>query len=269
MVSIIVPLYNQAEYLPETLDSVLKQTTADWECIIVNDGSLDNAEEVAKQYVERDSRIKYYYKENGGLSDARNYGIAKSSGEYILPLDADDMIAPSYVQKAASVLDNNSSVKVVYCIAELFGEQSGVWDLPPYSFEGLLYNNMIFCTAMYRRSDYLQTDGYSLEMSALEDWDFWLTLLEKGGDVYQIPEVCFLYRIRLGSMVRSVDKELNNSLKMKIYIRHLNTYIKYWGYPFELIEYKEKYLSLIEGRNYKLMKKLYAPVKNMRALLKI
>ena len=75
LVSIIVPCYNQAQYLPETLDSVLAQTYPYWECIIVNDGSPDNTEEIAKHYCEKDSRFKYVYKENGGLSSARNVSL--------------------------------------------------------------------------------------------------------------------------------------------------------------------------------------------------
>ena len=93
IVSIIVPCYNYAALFREALDSVLAQTYDDWECIIVNDGSTDDTEEIALQYCQKDERFIYFYKENGGHSSARNYGIKKSKGEYILPLDPDDKIA--------------------------------------------------------------------------------------------------------------------------------------------------------------------------------
>ena len=90
-VSVIVPCYNQGEYLADALESVLYQTFTDWECIIVNDGSSDNTEEVANKFCELDKRFKYISQTNQGVSAARNNGIKASSGTYILPLDGDDV----------------------------------------------------------------------------------------------------------------------------------------------------------------------------------
>ena len=100
IISVVIPCYNQAEFLPETLDSLIAQDYRDWEGIIVNDGSLDNTEEVALTYLKKDRRLKYIKKENGGLSSARNCGIEHASGEFILPLDSDDIIKPEYLSKA-------------------------------------------------------------------------------------------------------------------------------------------------------------------------
>ncbi|GAT62863.1 glycosyltransferase family 2 protein [Paludibacter jiangxiensis] len=98
LISIIVPCYNQAQYLPEALDSVLAQTYTNWECIIVNDGSPDNTEEVAKIYCNKDSRFKYIFKENGGLSSARNFGFQFAGGEYLQFLDCDDILSSNKLQ---------------------------------------------------------------------------------------------------------------------------------------------------------------------------
>ncbi len=95
LISVIVPCYLQAEYLDECLQSVYDQTYSNWECIIVNDGSLDNTEEIAKRWLEKDNRFRYIYKENGGLSSARNAGIREAKGEWIQFLDSDDMIHKS------------------------------------------------------------------------------------------------------------------------------------------------------------------------------
>ena len=92
LVSIIVPCYNQARYLPDALASVASQTYPHWECIIVNDGSLDHTSEVARQWLEKDDRFKYVEKQNGGLSSARNAGLKVAKGEYIQLLDADDLL---------------------------------------------------------------------------------------------------------------------------------------------------------------------------------
>ena len=92
LISVIVPCYNQAQYLDECLQSVLDQTYQNWECIIVNDGSPDHTEEVANKWLEKDPRFRYIDKENGGLSSARNAGLKEAKGEWIQFLDCDDKI---------------------------------------------------------------------------------------------------------------------------------------------------------------------------------
>ena len=111
-VSVIVPCYNQAQYLDEALQFVIDQTYNNWVCIIVNDGSIQNTEEVAKKWVEKDARFTYLYKKNGGLSSARNTGIEKAKGNYILPLDADDKISNEYLELAINKFINDDTIKV-------------------------------------------------------------------------------------------------------------------------------------------------------------
>ncbi len=113
-VSIIVPCYNQADYLPEALGSVLQQTCEQWECIVVNDGSEDTTEEVAQQWVKKDARFKYINIPNGGLSNARNTGIEAASGIYILPLDSDDKLGENYLELALDAFNSEPKLKVVY-----------------------------------------------------------------------------------------------------------------------------------------------------------
>lgn len=98
-VSIIVPCYNLAQYLDEALQSIYNQTYIDWECIIVDDESQDHTKEVAQNWVAKDSRFVYLYKENEGVSSARNFGIEKANSEYILTLDADDKYEASFLEK--------------------------------------------------------------------------------------------------------------------------------------------------------------------------
>ena len=130
LISVIVPCYNQAQYLDECLQSVLEQTYQNWECIIVNDGSPDNTEEVVKKWTEKDPRFKYLKKENGGLSSARNAGIKAAEGEWILPLDADDKIGDRYLELAEK--EFGESYTVIYCKAEKFCVQQVVWDFPSF-----------------------------------------------------------------------------------------------------------------------------------------
>ncbi len=205
LVSIIVPCFKQAEYLSEALDSVLSQTYPNWECVIVNDGSPDNTEEIANLYLEKDNRIKYVSQENKGLATARNAGIANSQGEYILPLDADDLIAPTYIEKAIERFTQHPETKLVYCKGHTFGNSNSPMNYVDYNYDTFIWGNCIFCSAVYKRSDYNQTNGYNPNMvHGLEDWDFWLSLLKKDDVVYRIDEVLFYYRVKETSMVREL-----------------------------------------------------------------
>jgi glycosyltransferase involved in cell wall biosynthesis len=207
-VSIIVPCYNQAQYLPEALQSVFDQKYENWECIIVNDGSPDHTEEVAQEWVSKDSRFIYLYKENGGLSSARNAGIAIAKGEFILPLDADDRIGKDYTSLAMKAFQDDESLKLVYCKADKFGEESGSWDLPDFSLFNLARRNMIFCSAFYRKQEWERVEGYDINMIyGLEDWEFWISILKNGGEVKCLVEVGFYYRVKSISMAKGINSE--------------------------------------------------------------
>ena len=108
LVSVIIPCYNQAQYLPDALGSVLAQTYPHWECIVVNDGSPDNTEEVAQQWCEKDNRFRYLHKQNGGLSSARNAGLDAAKGDYIQFLDADDAIHSEKLEIQTGTLQNSA-----------------------------------------------------------------------------------------------------------------------------------------------------------------
>ena len=228
IVSIIVPCYNQADYLPETLDSVLKQTFQEWECIVVNDGSPDNTSEVAGRYVKLDPRFKLVESENKGLSGARNTGIRASSGRFILPLDSDDIIMPRYIQLAMERFERFPETKLVYCQAKKFGVVKEFWELPDYDWNKFIFNNSIFCSCIYRRGDFDKTAGYNENMKVgFEDWDFLLGFLHKEDVVYQIPKALFLYRVKRVSMTTSDVSENREALAWQIIDNHPEIYREY------------------------------------------
>ena len=229
MISIIVPCYNVAEFLHETLDSILAQSYSDWECIIVDDGSSDSTAEIAKKYSQKDSRFKYINQENKGLAGARNTGVKNSCGKYILPLDGDDLIDSLYIEKAVKILEEKADVKVVYAFARFFGAKSNKWRLRDYSYKQLLLGNRIFCSCIYRRVDYDRVNGYDENMPVYEDWDFLIRLLYPDGKAFRIPEVMFFYRARRGSLTNSADSA-KKCLDAKKYIfkKNINIYIKYF-----------------------------------------
>lgn len=197
LISVIVPCFNQGAFLAETLNSVLGQTYSNWECIIVDDGSEDDTSVVAAVFVKRDVRFSYIKQANQGPSIARNNGIASSKGTYVLPLDSDDIIDPTYLEKAIDYFKDHPDTKVVYCRADKFGEEHGEWLLPQYSYDALIRSNCLFVSCIYLRKDFDQVGGYNPEMnSGLEDWEFWLELLRPNDKVHQINEILFHYRIR-------------------------------------------------------------------------
>ena len=109
LISIIVPVYNVEEYLKQCLDSILEQTLSHFEVILVNDGSPDSSGDICREYVAKDSRFHYFEKENGGLSDARNYGIERARGEYLTFIDSDDYIDPLHLEYLYNTLMNNDA----------------------------------------------------------------------------------------------------------------------------------------------------------------
>lgn len=227
LVSIIIPCYNQAQYLAEAFESVLNQTHHSWECIIVNDGSLDNTEQIALEWCKKDTRFTYLKKDNGGLSAARNSGIAIAKAEFILPLDADDKLGNNYIELALLEFTLDATVKVVYCKALKFGEEDGFLSLVPYSLYNLSRDNMIFTSAMYRKKDWKRVGGYEVAMIyGWEDWEFWIAILKDGGNVKRIDEVCFYYRIKSVSMLKSINEEKGKYLIDYMSVKHADFFVK-------------------------------------------
>ena len=227
-ISVIVPCYNQAQYLDECLQSVENQTFTDWECIIVNDGSLDNTEEIAQRWAKKDSRFRYLKKENRGLSSARNFGIEHADGEWVLPLDADDKISENYMQLAENEFDNG--YKVIYCKVKRFGAKNGLWHLADFSLNTLSKTNMIFCTAFFKKSDWQKIGGFDTKLIyGWEDWEFWISLLKNGGKVLKINEICFFYRIKENSMIKNLvtQKEKKDYTLNYLHKKHSDFFNRY------------------------------------------
>ena len=229
-ISIIVPCYNQAQYLDECLQSVLDQTFLDWECIIVNDGSTDNTAEISKNWLKKDKRFKYIFQENSGLSATRNKGIENAIGEFILPLDADDKISSEYCRLAIEEFSINKDLKVVYCQAEKFGLETGEWVLGNFSLESLAKFNLIFCSAIYRKIEWQKVGGYDIKMIyGLEDWEFWIAILKNGGEVKRLTDVGFYYRIKQVSMVTSLNDEKRKFSFEYLSVKHADFFVQQLG----------------------------------------
>lgn len=223
-VSVVIPIYNQAQFLAETFESVLKSSYKEIEIIIVDDGSQDDSAKVALGLQEKyPEKVTFIQQENSGPAKARNEGIKKAVGKYILPLDGDDLISTTYIENAVKILDANESVKVVYSEAEKFGDKGGKWKLKPFSLKALSLDNMIFVSAFYRKKDWEKTGGYDEKMTwGWEDWEFWINLLKSGGEVIKLPETGFYYRIRKNSRRKSTNKASKQKTIDLINSKHLD-----------------------------------------------
>lgn len=236
LVSVIIPCFNSSQFVEDAIQSVIAQTYPNFEIIIADDGSEDQLFSVVEKYLENPN-IKYFRKENGGLASARNFGISKASGLYILPLDADDKIERTYLEKAIKAFEIDSDLKLVYCRVSYFGAREGEWVLDPYSFSGLLINNMIFCSAIFRKEDFLKAKGYSEMLKfGLEDWDLWIRLLNPDGKVYKIPEILFFYRKHQGTSMsdKFIDIEKHNQTMNMIFDNNREIYNAHFENPIKV-----------------------------------
>ena len=227
-VSIVIPCYNKELYISEAIESALAQTYKDIEIVIVNDCSGDNSAQIIKEYADKYQQIKFIdFDKNEGVIKARNTAIEAAGGEYILPLDADDTIEPTYVEKAVKILEKNKDIGVVYCKVKFFGEKNGNLNCPEFSENYLLYSSCISSCSMFRKKDFIKCGGDRDYMKdGCEDWDLWLYFYENGYLFYRIPENLLNYRILKNDFTRTVTQKENQKDLWKLMVKnHINLYL--------------------------------------------
>jgi glycosyltransferase involved in cell wall biosynthesis len=271
VVSVIVPCYNQAQYLSEALESVWIQTYANWECIIVDDGSPDNTADIASKFCAKDKRFKYLFKENDGLSSARNAGIKEASGDLILPLDADDCIHKDYLRLAVEAFTKNDALDLVYCKANFYGEKTGEWDLGPYTYDKLLESNLIFCSALFKKQDFTKVNGYNENLKiGFEDWDLWIRMLNPSSKILQLSETLFYYRIKKQSMLQQLIKGEKEQVKWDIFLSCTDIYRKHLPPPMDSYAEIARLRSIVQfyqkSKEYRLGMFLFKPFRILKSL---
>ncbi len=200
-VSVIVPCYNLGAYLDEAVESVLGQTFQDFEIVIVNDGSTDpETNQLLVNY--RRPKTRVVQSDNRGLPAARNLAIAHSFGAYLCALDADDRLAPTFLERTTRILDEDRSVAFVSCWLRTFGTEDWVWKQDRCDLATLLGECTVATPSLVRREAVREVGGYDEKMivQGYEDWDLWISLAEQGFLGVIVPEVLFYYRRRHGSM---------------------------------------------------------------------
>ena len=211
LISVIIPCYNQARYLPDAVDSVISQTVGNWECLVINDGSPDDTERIVSQLMQSDKRIRYVKHENAGPSYTRNRGIELATGRYIQFLDADDMLAPTKLESQLGLLESTKEIALAYCDYHYATEDGApILDHPCYKpplleagyalqdlahgwetklsipIHCFLFDARIFKECGIRFDESLPNN---------EDWDCWMNVLALNPRLFYVDDKYAIYRL--------------------------------------------------------------------------
>lgn len=229
LLSIVIPFYNLGNYIQDTIDCLQQISYTSTEVIIVDDGSSDKKSINMLEEIKQNFPVKIIKQNNHGLSAARNAGAKHSKGEFLAFLDADDMVKPTYYQRAIEVLNTYNNVSFVGCWAQYFGASTDTWPTfnpePPY----LLCHNMINSSALvYKRNHFLQFGLNDSKMIyGMEDYESVIAMVKNGARGVAFPELWWQYRIRKDSMAQAFNKNKELYLYRLISKKHTDFYNKY------------------------------------------
>lgn len=202
-ISVIVTCYQQADLLSFALESIVKQTFSSWECIIVNDGSPDDTEKVAKRWLAKDSRFKYIKQPNGGLSSARNTGIDHARSIYVMPLDADDSFPNNALEEVYNVFSNHKDVDFVFGNYTQFDKETNqkqeincekISENGQINIQELMKNWMLLGTSPCKKALWHKVNGYALKYSnTVQDMDFWIKALKLNAKGFYINKSIYVW----------------------------------------------------------------------------
>lgn len=263
-VSIVIPCFNSEKYLLETINCVISQTFIDWECILINDESVDNTESIILKVLSIDNRFKYIYQKNTGVCIARNNAIKAATGDYILCLDADDLISDNFLEETIKILDSNSNIKIATSIVKFFGRSKGILNVISYDIPVLLASNQLVVTSLFRRTDFDRVGGFNVNMKdGFEDWDFWISILKNGGIVDRSSKAFFYYRLQMSSRNNQISLEKERKLRYQLWENHKELFSLYFVDP---TKYNE-YIRYANSPEYKIGSMILSPLRKLKSFL--
>lgn len=233
-ISIIMPVYNTATYLPDTLKSVMYQTYSDFELICVNDESTDDSAAVLDQYAQKDPRIKIIHQKNQGAAAARNAGLSVAAGKYIAYLDSDDCMHPHFLSTMIEALET-SQADVAWCAYSLWGETEHIENIHPIDMKGLVQiREHPFADLIYRnpnpevavwnkvyRAELVRQFSFESGIVYGEDVIYTHKVLYSAQKGVSVPFPLIYYRIRHNSVTTASfsEKKVRDILKTNVYLQ--------------------------------------------------
>lgn len=274
-ITVIIPCYNDGVYINGALDSVLNQTLLPEKIIIIDDGSNEETLKILREI--QSPIVQIIYQENTGVCTARNRAIDNATTEYILTLDADDYFERTFIEKAFDIISSQANVGVVCCYYQGFKIDNLLTAIIK-PLGGLVNNFLVqnngVASALFRKFCWEEVNGYDVSFDkGYEDWDFWISILKNGWEMYVVPEVLFKYRIKDVSRDQTAVAHYDQELKMKLYDKHKEVYQKYAKQVYALLIYKNNKLKntivkIKESKAYRLGSVILSPIRFLKTILK-
>lgn len=273
-VTVIIPCYNDGEFILEALHSVLNQTLKAEKVIIIDDGS-DNKTKLVLDSIEFEG-VSLVSQENSGVSHARNKAIGLATTNYILNLDADDYLEPTFIEKAVQVLDNNKQVAVVgsYC-RNFRGKNTELEIIKPLggTVKDFIVKNNGRANSLFRKQCWTDVGGYDEEMlNGYEDWEFWIAILKQGFSMHIIKEVLTSYRIKEISRDQTALSKHDFELRNYIFNKHKEVFKEHFEfYAQELLRInsvlKNNVIKVKQSKEYQIGSFFSNPFKQIKRML--
>ena len=193
---IVIPCYNQGKYVADAIKSLIGQTYVHWKCVVINDGSTDDSDKVIREAIADDDRFVYINQENKGVAASRNLGARMFKSEYLMFLDADDMLDRTYLEKGIVFMDEHKEYTMFHAKAKMIGQNNYPKYLHGWKFRYpyFLLQCTCYITNIQRREAFDATDGFDPNLEWMEDWEYLIRLLDGDKKVYNSDEFLFIYR---------------------------------------------------------------------------
>lgn len=220
--SVVVPAYEAASTVGETLDAIAAQTLSDWECVVVDDGSTDGTSRIAVAHAARDSRIRVIHQDNQGTAGAYNAGVASATGDFIVICSADDILLPEHLSRMSAFIDSEGGYDIYSSNGYFWtpgvsrqlaygpGEQEGIHS---FALADVIRRCFFSVGATYRRELFATVGGYRPGVYG-EDYDFWLRAMAAGARQRYLPEALSLHRVSANQKSANLEKVFRSDIRL-------------------------------------------------------
>ena len=270
-VTVIIPCYNDGDYIRQALDSILNQTLKAEKIIIIDDGSDIKTRSILKNI--QIEEVEVIFQENQGVSNARNVGINLAQTDYILTLDADDYFEPTFIKKAVEVLDTNTEIGIVGCLVKILKNNKIEQEIKKPlggKIKNFLVKNNGVSGAIFRKKCWDAVGGYDENMiNGYEDWEFWIAILKNNWLMHIIQEPLFVYRKKKKSRDRTAVSKFDYELKKYIFLKHKEVYEAHFEfYAIDLLRrnslLKNKVMRVKSSIDFRIGENILLPIRFLK-----